>query len=179
MTLSGGMKRRVMIAKALSHEPRDSVPRRADGGRRRGTAPRHVGAGASAARFRHRPSSSPRTISKRRKRWPTAIGVIVKGELILVEDKRTLMRKLGKKRLTFTLDSPLAAIPAAFGGAPADARRPTGRSSSIPMARTARMTGIAALLRDLVAAGVIGKGSPTRDESSLEDIFVSLIRRAP
>ena len=50
MTLSGGMKRRVLIAKALAHEPRDPVPRRADRRRGRGAAPRHVGAGAAAAR---------------------------------------------------------------------------------------------------------------------------------
>ena len=57
MTLSGGMKRRVMIAKALAHEPRDPVPRRADRRRRRRAAPRHVGAGAAACASAASPSS--------------------------------------------------------------------------------------------------------------------------
>ncbi len=101
------------------------------------------------------------------------IGVINKGELIVVEDKAVLMRKLGKKQLTLQLQSPLRRIPARTGRPAARALRRRPRARSTPSMRRATQTGIAALLRRLGEHGIDFKDLHS-SESSLEDIFVSL-----
>jgi ABC-2 type transport system ATP-binding protein len=175
-TLSGGMKRRVMIAKALSHEPQilflDEPTAGVDVELRRDMW-RLVRAlresGTTIILTTHYLEEAEEMADR--------IGVIRKGELILVEDKKALMRKLGKKRLTLTLAAPLAEIPAALA-AYALTLSADGQELVYTYGEIGAQAGVAALLADLVAAGVVIKDLRT-DESSLEDIFVSLIRRAP
>src|SRR5580692_10782365 len=114
MTLSGGMKRRVMIAKALSHEPRilflDEPTAGVDVELRRDMWALVRGlraAGVTIILTTHYINEAEEMADR--------IGVIHKGELILVEDKVTLMKKLGKKQLTLQLQEPLSAIPAELG----------------------------------------------------------------
>jgi ABC-2 type transport system ATP-binding protein len=175
-TLSGGMKRRVMIAKALSHEPRilflDEPTAGVDVELRRDMwrlvrALRD--AGTTIILTTHYLVEAEEMADR--------IGVIRKGELILVEDKKALMQKLGKKRLTLTLAAPLSAIPAGLATHPLMLAA-GGRELVYAYGENDAQTGIDALLRDLAVAGVVVKDLRT-DESSLEDIFVSLIRRAP
>jgi ABC-2 type transport system ATP-binding protein len=105
------------------------------------------------------------------------VGVIRKGELILVEDKLALMRKLGKKRLTLLLEAPLAQIPAELAAYPLDLS--ADRMELVyTYDKAGERGGVTALLRDLVAANVAFKDLRT-EESSLEDIFVSLVRGTP
>ena len=106
------------------------------------------------------------------------IGVISKGELIVVEEKTALMRKLGKKQLTLQLQAPLAAIPAALAGLPlelAEGRQRTRSTASTP--RRAKPAS-PALLRKLNEHGIEFKDLHTA-ESSLEEIFVNLVRSRP
>jgi ABC-2 type transport system ATP-binding protein len=175
-TLSGGMKRRVMIAKALSHEPRilflDEPTAGVDVELRRDMwrlvrALRD--AGTTIILTTHYLEEAEEMADR--------IGVVRKGELILVEDKKALMQKLGKKRLTLTLAAPLSAIPAALAAHPLMLAA-GGRELVYAYGENGAQTGIDALLRDLAVAHVVVKDLRT-DESSLEDIFVSLIRRAP
>jgi ABC-2 type transport system ATP-binding protein len=104
------------------------------------------------------------------------IGVIVKGRLILVEDKAELMHKLGKKQLTLQLAEPLAAVPAALAGhalvLSADGRSLTHTYDT--RSGDGAGGGIAGLMSDLAAAGVAYTDLQT-SQSSLEDIFVSLV----
>ncbi len=174
MTLSGGMKRRVLIAKALSHEP--------------------------SILFLDEPTAGV-DVELRKEMWQVVralrdsgvtiiltthyiqeaedmadrIGVISKGELILVEDKHELMRKLGKKQLTLQLHHALDTIPDAL------------RSHHLALANGGSelvytydsqgpRTGITHLLTDLAQAGIRFKDLDTT-QSSLEDIFVDLVRR--
>ena len=97
MTLSGGMKRRVMIAKALAHEPRILFLGRADGGRRRRAAPRHVGARAPAPRDQGVTIILTTHYIDEAEEMADRIGVVNHGELIVVEEKAALMKKLGKR----------------------------------------------------------------------------------
>jgi ABC-2 type transport system ATP-binding protein len=101
------------------------------------------------------------------------IGVIRKGEIILVEDKDVLMRKLGKKQLSVSLQQPLAAVPAALADE-AVVLSDDGLQLVYSFDTQAEDTGIAALLRRLHDQGIDFKDLQTR-ESSLEDIFVSLV----
>ena len=101
------------------------------------------------------------------------IGVIRKGEIILVEDKDVLMRKLGKKHLAVALQQPLTAIPAALANE-ALTLSDDGLELVYSFDTQAEDTGIAALLRRLHDQGIDFKDLQTR-ESSLEDIFVSLV----
>ena len=104
------------------------------------------------------------------------IGVINKGEIMLVEDKAELMRKLGKKQLTLQLQAPLAAIPAAARAVRARASRDGTRARLHVRCRRPSSTGIAPLLRALgEPASTSRTCRPT--QSSLEEIFVSLVRR--
>jgi ABC-2 type transport system ATP-binding protein len=102
------------------------------------------------------------------------IGVISKGELIVVEDKAALMRKLGKKQLTLHLQNPLTAIPAELAGLPLEIVK-DGTELVYTFDTQAAETGIATLLRKLNERGIEFKDLHTA-ESSLEDIFVSLVR---
>jgi len=102
------------------------------------------------------------------------IGVINKGEIILVEDKTVLMRKLGKKQLTVHLKEPLAALPAGLAD-PSLTLANDGADLVYTFDGQAEDTGVADLLKRLSQQGVEFKDLKT-DQSSLEDIFVSLVR---
>ena len=175
MTLSGGMKRRVMIAKALCPRAADPVSRRAHRRRRCRAAARHVGAGARAARRPASPSSSPRTISRKPRRWPTASASSTRARSSWSRTRPSLMRKLGKKQLTLHLQSRLDAIPAAL-------RRyhlelvDDGSELIYTYDTKGERTGITSLLEDLARAGISFQDLETT-QSSLEDIFVSLVRQ--
>ena len=173
MTLSGGMKRRVMIAKALSHEPTilfldepsagvDVELRRDMWQMVRGLRER----GVTIILTTHYIEEAEEMADR--------IGVINKGELIVVEEKTALMRKLGKKQLTLHLQSPLATIPAELADLPLELVK-DGTELVYTFDTQAAETGIAALLRRLNERGIDFKDLHT-EESSLEDIFVSLVR---
>jgi ABC-2 type transport system ATP-binding protein len=172
MTLSGGMKRRVMIAKALSHEPRilflDEPTAGVDVELRRdmwAMVRRLRDSGVTIILTTHYIEEAEEMADR--------IGVISKGELILVEDKEVLMRKLGKKQLTLQLQSPLSAIPVALAGFDLDLAK-DGHELVYSFDAQARETGIAGLMKALSESGVDFKDLHT-DQSSLEDIFVSLV----
>jgi ABC-2 type transport system ATP-binding protein len=173
MTLSGGMKRRVMIAKALSHEPTilfldeptagvDVELRRDMWQMVRGLRER----GVTIILTTHYIEEAEEMADR--------IGVINKGELIVVEEKAALMRKLGKKQLTLHLQNVLAAVPPALAGLPLELVK-DGTELLYTFDTQAADTGIAALLRRLNEQGIEFKDLHTA-ESSLEDIFVSLVR---
>ena len=172
MALSGGMKRRVMIAKALSHEPSilflDEPTAGVDVELRRDMwemvrALRE--SGVTIILTTHYIEEAEEMADR--------IGVIRKGEIILVEDKDVLMRKLGKKQLTLALQTPLAALPAGLEREPLELSA-DGRTLTYTFDVQAEETGIAALLRRLTDAGVDFTDLHT-SESSLEEIFVSLV----
>ncbi len=172
MALSGGMKRRVLIAKALSHEPRilflDEPTAGVDVELRRDMwqMVRELReSGVTIILTTHYIEEAEEMADR--------IGVIRKGELIVVEDKHVLMRKLGKKQLTLQLHSPLESIPDAL----ADERLELvdgGHALVYTFDAQAEQTGIAALLKRLGELGIDFKDLHS-SESSLEDIFVSLV----
>ena len=176
LALSGGMKRRVMIAKALSHEPTilflDEPTAGVDVELRRDMwemvrALRD--SGVTIILTTHYIEEAEEMADR--------IGVISKGEIILVEDKDVLMRKLGKKQLTLHLQEPLAAIPAGLADYQLELAA-DGAELIYTFDAQAQDTGIAALLRQLASQGVDFKDLQTQ-ESSLEDIFVSLVHARP
>jgi ABC-2 type transport system ATP-binding protein len=174
--LSGGMKRRVMIAKALSHEPRilflDEPTAGVDVELRRDMWEMVRGlreSGVTIILTTHYLEEAEEMADR--------IGVISSGELILVEEKAALMRKLGKKQLTLQLQEPLTAIPAGLETYPLTLARGGGELVFTYEAQ-AEHTGIAELLRELAKRGVDFKDLQT-SQSSLEDIFVSLVRGRP
>jgi ABC-2 type transport system ATP-binding protein len=176
ITLSGGMKRRVMIAKALSHEPKilflDEPTAGVDVELRQGMweMVRHLRtSGVTIILTTHYIEEAEEMADR--------IGVINKGELILVEDKTVLMQKLGKKQLTLHLQSPLRSIPAELAGYPL-ALSADGNELVYTFDVQGERTGITALLRRLAEHGIDFKDLKT-DQSSLEQIFVSLVRARP
>jgi ABC-2 type transport system ATP-binding protein len=173
MTLSGGMKRRVMIAKALSHEPTilflDEPSAGVDVELRR-----DMWQMVRALRDRGVTIILTTHYIEEAEEMADRIGVISKGELIVVEEKTALMRKLGKKQLTLILQSPLAEIPAALAGLPLELAQ-DGNELIYSFDTQAPETGIAGLLRRLGELGIEYKDLHTA-ESSLEEIFVNLVR---
>ncbi|WP_343699417.1 ABC transporter ATP-binding protein [Caulobacter sp.] len=175
MALSGGMKRRVMIAKALSHEPTilflDEPTAGVDVDLRRDMWEMVRGlreSGVTIILTTHYIEEAEEMADR--------IGVIRKGEIILVEDKDVLMRKLGKKQLTLQLQSPLEALPANLRGHALELAK-DGNELIYTFDAQAEETGIADLLRRLSNEGVDFKDLHT-SQSSLEEIFVSLVRGA-
>jgi len=173
ITLSGGMKRRLLIAKALSHEPQilflDEPTAGVDVNLRRDMwqLVRSLQAtGVTIILTTHYIDEAEEMADR--------IGVIRKGEIILVEDKAELMRKLGKKRMTLQLQSPLADIPPAL--APYQMELSSdGSELTYTYDTRGERSGIIALLKDLNAASIAFKDLHTT-QSSLEDIFVSLVK---
>jgi ABC-2 type transport system ATP-binding protein len=172
MALSGGMKRRVLIAKALSHEPSilflDEPSAGVDVELRKGMwqMVRNLrDSGVTIILTTHYIEEAEEMADR--------IGVINKGELILVEDKTVLMRKLGKKQLSLQLQTPLQSIPAALAGLPLELAG-EGHTLVYTFDSQTEETGIAALLKQLAELGIDFKDLHS-SESSLEDIFVSLV----
>src|SRR5262245_11932335 len=171
MTLSGGMKRRVMIAKALAHEPRilflDEPTAGVDVELRQdmwALVRRLRDQGVTIILTTHYIDEAEEMADR--------IGVVNHGELIVVEDKKVLMKKLGKRQLTLTLQEPLSTVPAgleewklALGA--------NGQELQYTFNAAEEQTGVAPLLRRLDQLGVAYRDLNTR-ESSLEEIFVSL-----
>ncbi len=175
MTLSGGMKRRVMIAKALSHEPTilflDEPTAGVDVELRR-----EMWAVVRSLRDTGVTIILTTHYIEEAEEMADRIGVIRGGELIVVEEKAALMRKLGRRQLTVHLAQPLALIPAGLAGYEltlADG----GHDLVYAFDAQANDTGIAELLRRLGELGV-GYRDLRTDQSSLEEIFVSLVRGA-
>ncbi len=174
MTLSGGMKRRVMIAKALSHEPTvlflDEPSAGVD------VELRHD-MWQMVRRLRESGTTIILTTHyiEEAEEMADRIGVINKGELILVEDKQTLMRKLGKKQLTLSLQQPMQAIPEGLSGLPLELAE-DGLTLVYTFDTQSEETGIANLLRRLGEHGIDFKDLKT-SESSLEEIFVGLVHK--
>jgi len=172
MTLSGGMKRRLLIAKALSHEPRilflDEPTAGVDVVLRQDMwkLVRSLQAsGVTIILTTHYIDEAEEMADR--------VGVISKGEIILVEEKAELMRKLGRKQLTLHLEKTLERIPP---GLSAYNLELSGKGSELTYTFDERgdRTGITALLQDLTAAGIRFKDLQTT-QSSLEDIFVTLV----
>ncbi len=175
MTLSGGMKRRVMIAKALSHEPEilflDEPTAGVDVELRQEMwqVVRNLRASGCTIILTTHYIEEAEEMADR-------VGVITKGELIVVEEKVELMRKLGKKQLVLHLHEPLSAIPPQLAVHKLELA-PDGRALTFTYDARAERTGITALLNDMRAAGV-GFADLNTTQSSLEDIFVDLVRGA-
>jgi ABC-2 type transport system ATP-binding protein len=174
MTLSGGMKRRVLIAKALAHEPEilflDEPTAGVDVELRQDMweIVRSLQAsGVTIILTTHYIEEAEQMADR--------IGVMHNGEIILVEDKAELMRKLGKKQLTLHLHKRLDAVPDALA-----AHHLTLAADGSDLIYTydtqGERTGITALLRDLNQAGIRFRDLHTT-QSSLEDIFVDLVRQ--
>ncbi len=173
MDLSGGMKRRVLIAKALAHEPsilfldeptagvdvelRRNMWRMVRGLRERGV---------TIILTTHYIEEAEEMADR--------VAVINHGRIVLVENKTELMAKLGRKELKLLLNTPLAAIPSELSGLPLQLSA-DGAELTYAFDPHAERTGIAALLRRLAELGVDFKDLQTR-ESSLEEIFVSLVQ---
>ena len=172
MTLSGGMKRRVLIAKALSHEPEilflDEPTAGVDVELRR-----DMWALVRSLRESGVTIILPTHYIDEAEEMADRIGVIHKGELIVAEEKIELMKKLGKKQLTLNLLEPLASIPLELSDWRL-ALRATGHELEYTFDGNEERAGIPALLKRLSDLGIGFKDLNTR-QSSLEDIFVSLV----
>jgi len=173
MTLSGGMKRRLLIAKALSHEPRVLFLDEP-------TAGVDVELRQDMWKLVRALQSSGVTIIltthyiDEAEEMAERIGVINKGEIILVEDKAELMRKLGRKQLTLQLNEPLEGIPPALSAYNLELTK-SGAELIYTYEERGDRSGIAAMLHALTGAGIRFKDLHTT-QSSLEDIFVTLVR---
>jgi ABC-2 type transport system ATP-binding protein len=175
MTLSGGMKRRVLIAKALAHEPRilflDEPTAGVDVELRRDMweIVRSLRASGVTIILTTHYIEEAQEMADR-------VGIINKGEIVLVDDKDNLMRQLGRKQLILDLHQPLAAIPpelAQYGLEIAD----NGRQLVYNYDTTGERTGITALLQALSQSGIRFHDLNTT-KSSLEDIFVDLVKNS-
>tara|TARA_R110002020_G_scaffold26323_10_gene85060 strand:- start:4060 stop:4998 length:939 start_codon:yes stop_codon:yes gene_type:complete len=174
MALSGGMKRRVLIAKALAHEPAilflDEPTAGVDVELRRDmwNLVRELrDKGTTIILTTHYIEEAEEMADR--------IGVINHGELVVVDEKDALMRKLGKKQLTLHLQAPLAEIPAELAGQPLELSE-DGLSLVYTFDVQGERTGIATLLRRLADQGIDFRDLNTQ-ESSLEEIFVNLVHR--
>ncbi len=172
MTLSGGMKRRVMIAKALSHEPQilflDEPTAGVDVELRRDMWNLVRGLrenGVTIVLTTHYIEEAEEMADR--------VGVITKGELILAEEKKTLMRKLGKRQLTLTLQQPMAVIPPDLQDWPL-VIKDAGMQLEYSFNEQDERSDISGLLQKLGALGIGFKDLNTH-KSSLEEIFVSLV----
>ncbi|CAG0940586.1 putative ABC transporter ATP-binding protein YadG [Gammaproteobacteria bacterium] len=172
LALSGGMKRRVMIAKALAHEPRvlflDEPTAGVDVELRRemwGLVRRLRDDGVTIILTTHYIEEAEEMADR--------VGVINHGEIIMVEDKASLMRQLGSRQLALQLSSPLAAIPPALAGRKLELSA-DGLQLLYTFDTQAETTGIASLLREIRDQGIDFRDLRTT-ETSLEDIFVSLV----
>jgi len=173
MTLSGGMKRRMLIAKALAHDPQilflDEPTAGVDVELRQGmwqAVRRLRDAGATIILTTHYIEEAELMADR--------IGVINHGEIVVVDDKAALMRRLGRKQLTLELQAPLEAVPAALA-ARGLALAAGGRELVYTYDAQAEASGIADLLGELEQVG-IGFRDLRTTQSSLEDIFVDLVR---
>jgi ABC-2 type transport system ATP-binding protein len=173
MTLSGGMKRRLLIAKALSHEPQvlflDEPTAGVDVELRKEMwqLVRTLRAGGATIILTTHYIDEAEEMADR-------VGVISKGEIILVENKAELMRKLGKKQLTLQLQQPVERIPPELAGYRLETAN-SGNELIYTYDAQSDQPSITALLEDLDKAGINFKDLQTT-QSSLEDIFVSLVR---
>jgi ABC-2 type transport system ATP-binding protein len=172
LQLSGGMKRRVMIAKALAHEPKilflDEPTAGVDVELRKDMwqlVSRLRQTGVTIILTTHYIEEAEEIADR--------VGVINKGRLVLVEEKNELMRKLGKKELVLELNEPLAAVPDALSRYDLDIED-SGNRIVYRYDKQAARTGIGSLLADLNRAGIAVRDLST-EQSSLEDIFVSLV----
>jgi ABC-2 type transport system ATP-binding protein len=172
MALSGGMKRRVMIAKALAHEPRilflDEPTAGVDVELRRdmwALVRRLRDSGVTIILTTHYIEEAEEMADR--------VGVINKGRLILVEDKAVLMEKMGKRQLTIQLQAPLSALPDDLAGYRLELAD-EGHQLVYSFDAKGDETGIAGLMRGLHAAGLDFKDIQT-SQNSLEDIFVGLV----
>src|SRR5690554_4114317 len=173
MSLSGGMKRRVMIAKALSHEPKilflDEPTAGVDVELRRDMwemVRRLRQSGVTIILTTHYIEEAEEMADR--------IGVINKGEIVLVEEKNRLMKQLGRKELSVHLQTPLTALPPALSNRPLELTD-DGHTLVYSFDAQAEESGIPELLKALGDAGIDFRDLRTR-ESSLEDIFVDLVR---
>ena len=171
--LSGGMARRVLIAKALSHQPRilflDEPTAGVDVELRKGMwdLVRELRAAGTTIILTTHYIEEAEAIADR-------VGVISQGRILLVEETATLLRRMGRKQLAVELREPLGAVPEALGRYGLDLSE-DGRALTYSYDRGAERTGIVTLLRDLSAAGIVIRDLQT-SQSSLEDIFVDLVR---
>ena len=175
MTLSGGMKRRVMIAKALAHEPQvlflDEPTAGVDVELRKDMWNVVRGlkeSGVTIILTTHYIEEAEEMAER--------VGVINKGEIILVEEKKELMRKLGKKQMTLQLHEQLASLPPSLAQFPLELHA-DGHELVYTYDTKSERTGITTLLAALGDAGIRFKDLSTT-QSSLEEIFVSLVRRS-
>lgn len=174
MTLSGGMKRRVMIGKALSHEPKilflDEPTAGVDVELRKDMwqVVRELRAsGVTIILTTHYIEEAEEMADR--------IGVINKGEIILVEEKHDLMQKLGEKRLTLHLSEPLTAIPGSLASYKLEMKN-DGMSLVYTYDAQQESSDITSLLDDIEAASIQFKDLETR-QNSLEEIFVNLVKK--
>jgi ABC-2 type transport system ATP-binding protein len=174
ITLSGGMKRRVLIAKALAHEPEvlflDEPTAGVDVELRKDMweIVRQLRASGTTIILTTHYIDEAEEMADR-------IGVINHGEIILVEDKAALIKKLGKKQLVLDLQEPITAVPPTLNAYTLEVSTDGGQLIYTYDTQSER-TGITRLLNDLSAAGIRFKDLDTK-ESSLEEIFVSLVRK--